>query len=304
MKKEWRFTTYKRQEVDSLIRGLLYTFVMLLVSISFWLLLEGVSYSTGVNSDESLKVVIEEVEGLIKEGDRLIIDRFSMETEEKAKGYFIPRGWNLLRFSKIKTLTNYTPIENSNNVFIKAESEGSAAPIYKVSKFDPKEYTYLSWRWKVENILEKGNAHIKEGDDFSVSLGIIFDYDPQRASLRKKILYTLVKLFYGVYPPDYVIAYVWGNGVHVKKGDKIANPYSKIVKMFVLENGSKHLNQWITEERNILEDFKEAFGAYPKQKVGGIAIHTHSDDTSNYYKEKYRAVGYYDDIIVSKTPNL
>lgn len=197
MKKEWGYTTYKTQEVDSLVCGLLYTFVMLF----FCLLLAWASPSfAGVNSDESLKVVIEEGEGLIKEGDRLIIDRFSMETEEKGKGYFLPKGWNLLRFSKFKTLTSYTPLENNNNVFIKAESKGTAAPIYKISKFDPKEYPYLSWRWKAENILEKGDSHTKEGNDFSVSLGIIFDYNPRSASFKKKIIYSLIKLFYGTYP--------------------------------------------------------------------------------------------------------
>jgi hypothetical protein len=72
--------------------------------------------------------------------------------------------------------------------------------------------------------------------------------------------------------------------------------------MFVLENGSSHLYKWRIEERNILEDFKEAFGTYPKQRVGGIGIHTDSDNTSYYYKNRYRAVGYYDDIIVSKMP--
>jgi hypothetical protein len=72
--------------------------------------------------------------------------------------------------------------------------------------------------------------------------------------------------------------------------------------MFVLENGSSHLHEWRTEERNILEDFKEAFGTYPQQRVGGIGIHTDSDNTSYYYNNSYQAVGYYDDIVVSKIP--
>jgi hypothetical protein len=260
--------------------------------------------ATQVKDDESFKVTMGEGEELLQDGDSLIIDRFSMETEEKPKGFFVPKGWNLLRFGRTKTLTHYTPVEDGNNVYIKAESDGSAAPIYKIAKFDPKEYPYIAWKWKADNILKKGNAYTKKGNDFSVSLGIIFDYDPQSASLLKNIKYSLIKLFYGVYPPDHVILYVWGNGVHEKKGDIIANPYSGIVKMFVLENGSSHLYKWKAEERNILEDFKEAFGTYPKHGVGGIGIHTDSDNTSYYYKNRYHAVGYYDDIVVSKIPRL
>jgi hypothetical protein len=256
--------------------------------------------ATKIDADNSFQVTIGESENLLKDGDRLIIDRFSMETEERVEGFFVPKGWYLLRFRGSTKLTSYTPVEDGNNVYIKAESEASGAPIYKIAKFNPQDYPYISWRWKADNILEKGNAYTKKGNDFSVSLGIIFDYDPHRASFIKHVKYSLIKLFYGAYPPDYVILYVWGNGVHEKKGDIISNPYSETVKMFVLENGNSNLNKWRVEERNILEDFKEAFGTYPKQKVGGIGIHTDSDNTSLYYNASYRAVGYYDDIIVSK----
>ena len=279
--------------------------VIILASVIFWFLLVSPSPSaTKVDADNSLQATVKESGTLLKDGDELIVDRFSMETEERLKGFFVPKGWDLLRFRGSKKLTRYTPVEDGDNVYIRAESEGSAAPIYKIAKFNPQDYPYISWRWKADNILEKGNAYTKKGNDFSVSLGIIFDYDPQKASFVKNIKYSLIKLFYGVYPPDYVILYVWGNGVHEKTGEIIPNPYSGIVKMFVLENGNSHLSEWRIEERNILEDFKDAFGTYPKQRVGGIGIHTDSDNTSLYYNNSYHTVGYYDDIIVSKIPRF
>jgi hypothetical protein len=279
--------------------------VIILASVIFSFLLVSISPSaTKIDADNSFQFATKERETLLIDGDKLVIDRFSIETEERVKGFFVPKGWYLLKFRGSKKLTNYTPVEDGNNVYIRAESEGSAAPIYKIAKFSPQDYPYISWRWKTDNILEKGNAYTKKGNDFSVSLGIIFDYDPQRASFIKNVKYSFIKLFYGAYPPDYVILYVWGNGVHEKKGDIISNPYSEIVKMFVLENGNTHLSKWKVEERNILEDFKEAFGTYPEQKVGGIGIHTDSDNTTLYYNGSYRAVGYYDDIIVSKRPRF
>jgi hypothetical protein len=291
------------QEASNTFFNLLHIPVIILASVIFWLLLASTSSSEKkFDLKETLTVDKEESGELLKDGDKLIIDRFSMVTEELVKGFVVPKGWHLLRFRGTKTLTHYRPVEDGNNVYIRAESDGSAAVIYKIAEFDPREYPYIAWKWKVENVLEKGNAYTKKGNDFSVSLGIIFDYDPQRASVLKKIKYSFINLFYGVYPPDYVLLYVWGNGVHEKEGDIISSPYSKTVKMFVLENGSSHLYKWRTEERNILEDFKEAFGTYPKQRVGGIGIHTDSDNTSYYYKNRYQAVGYYDDIIVSKIP--
>jgi hypothetical protein len=285
------------------LSNLLHLPMIILASLIFWLLLANTSSSEKkVDLKETLTVDREESKGLINDGDKLIIDRFSTATEERDKGFVVPKGWHLLRFRGTKTLTQYSPVEDGNNVYLRAESNGSAAVIYKIAQFDPREYPFIAWEWKTENIIEKGNAYTKKGNDFSVSLGIIFDYDPQRASVLKKIKYSFIKLFYGLYPPDYVILYVWGNGVHEKKGDIISSPYSDTVKLFVLENGSSHLYKWRTEERNILEDFKEAFGTYPQQRVGGIGIHTDSDNTSYYYKNRYQAVGYYDDIIVSKIP--
>jgi hypothetical protein len=282
---------------------LLHLPMIILASVTFSLLPANTSSSgKKVDLKETLTVDREESKGLIKDGDQLIIDRFSMATEERDQGFVVPKGWHLLRFRGTKTLTHYSPVEDGNNVYIRAESNGSAAVIYKIAQFDPREYPYIAWKWKTENILEKGNAYTKKGNDFSVSLGIIFDYDPQRASVLKKIKYSFIKLFYGVYPPDYVLLYVWGNGIYEKKGGIITSPYSETVKMFVLENGSSHLHEWRTEERNIFEDFKEAFGTYPQQRVGGIGIHTDSDNTSYYYNNTYQAVGYYDDIIVSKIP--
>jgi hypothetical protein len=291
-----------RQGSKNLSKLLFMTGIILVSMILSFILVRTSPSAAKVSADNSFQVAIEEREGLLKDGDTLIVDRFSMETEEREKGFFVPKGWYLLRFRGSTKLTSYTPVEDGNNVYIKAESEASGAPIYKIAKFNPQDYPYISWRWKADNILEKGNAYTKKGNDFSVSLGIIFDYDPQRASFIKSVKYSLIKLFYGAYPPDYVILYVWGNGVHEKKGDIITNPYSETVKMFVLENGNSNLNKWRIEERNILKDFKDAFGTYPKQRVGGIGIHTDSDNTSLYYSGNYRAVGYYDDIVVSKVP--
>ena len=90
---------------------------------------------------------------------------------------------------------------------------------------------------------------MKKGNDFSVSL----DYDPRGLLLRRKSSTLSSNCSMASIPQ---ILYVWGNGVHEKKGDK-SSPYTETVKMFVLENGGSHLYKWRIEERNILEDFKE-----------------------------------------------
>ncbi|NOZ43503.1 MAG: DUF3047 domain-containing protein, partial [Alphaproteobacteria bacterium] len=55
------------------------------------------------------------------------------------------------------------------------------------------------------------------------------------------------------------------------------------------ESGNKKLGKWITETRNIYNDYKKAFGKKPPL-VSGIAIMTDTDNTNS------SAVSYYGDI--------
>ena len=55
------------------------------------------------------------------------------------------------------------------------------------------------------------------------------------------------------------------------------------------------LNQWLSEERNIYEDYKKAFGQEPPM-ISGVAIMTDTDNTGE------TATAYYGDILFKK-PN-
>ena len=58
----------------------------------------------------------------------------------------------------------------------------------------------------------------------------------------------------------------------------VANPYTDRVMMFVVESGTEKLNQWITEERDITEDYQVAFGE-PQTAITSIAVMTDTDNT-------------------------
>jgi hypothetical protein len=73
----------------------------------------------------------------------------------------------------------------------------------------------------------------------------------------------------------------------------IPNPYTNRVIMIVVESGETKLNQWVSEERNIFEDYKKAFGQEPPM-ISGIAIMTDTDNTGE------SATAYYGDILFRK----
>ena len=63
--------------------------------------------------------------------------------------------------------------------------------------------------------------------------------------------------------------------------------------MIVVESGPAKLNTWITEERNVYEDYKRAFGEEPPM-ISGVAIMTDTDNTGE------SAEAYYGDIVLKK----
>jgi hypothetical protein len=203
----------------------------------------------------------------------------------------LPPDWKPLTFKKIERHTTYKLVKDNDTVVIQAVAEASASGLTREVKINPKEYPIIRWRWKVSNILKKGDVHKKEGDDYPARIYITFEYDPSKLSFFEKAKYKTIKLLYGQYPPLAAINYIWESKAPV--GTMVPNPYTDRVLMFVVESGTDKLNQWVNEERNIYEDYKKAFGAEPPM-ISGVAIMTDTDNTGE------SATTYYGDIVFKK----
>jgi hypothetical protein len=224
---------------------------------------------------------------LAESDNQLLVGTFS----EAQPGKTLPAGWKPLTFEKIPTHTQYDLVKDGDEVVVKAVSEQSSSGITREIRIDPKEFPVVEWRWKVANILKNGNVNEKSGDDYPARLYITFEYDSTKVGFFEKAKYETVKLIYGQYPPIGAINYIWESKSPI--GTMVPNPYTDRVNMIVIESGETRLNEWITEERNIFEDYKKAFGEDPP-KISGVAIMTDTDNT------KERAVAYFGDIVFKK----
>jgi hypothetical protein len=207
----------------------------------------------------------------------------------------LPSDWKPLTFKKIEKHTTYTLVKDDGKVVIKAVAKASASGLTREIKINPKEYPIVQWRWKVTNVLEKGNVKQKDGDDYPARIYITFKYDPSKLSLAEKAKYEAVKVLYGQYPPHGAINYIWESKAPL--GTVVPNPYTDRVKMVVVESGEAKLNQWVNEERNLYEDYKKAFGEEPPL-ISGVAIMTDTDNTGE------SATAYYGDILFKKSGSL
>ncbi len=188
-------------------------------------------------------------------GNFIIIDDF--ESGLKA-------GWERKDF---EGKTSYEVVKEKNGHVLKAVSDGSATGLIYKYKYDVNEYPILTWRWKIEKIIKKGDAYTKEGDDYAARVYVIF---PHWIPFKTRS-----------------INYIWAN--KLPKGAHTPNTYYKKAILLAVESGPENIGKWITEERNVYEDYKKLFGEEPRM-AGGVAIMTDTDQTGE------KAVSYYDDI--------
>jgi len=203
----------------------------------------------------------------------------------------LPEGWKFLYFKKISRHTRYSVVRKDGRACLKAESDASASGIYRELSLDPRRYPYLSWRWRVQGILEKGNAHTREGDDYPARIYVSFEYDPERASTGKAIKYGFIRLLYGQYPPAATITYIWAN--RLPEGEAVPNAYTgDAVMMVAVESGGEKAGQWVEVQRDVYADYRRLFKGEPPN-ISGIGIMTDTDNTG----EKMTA--WYADIVFS-----
>ncbi len=160
---------------------------------------------------------------------------FAAEKAESAEGFQedfsgpmgsegLPNGWKHLYFNKISRHTRYKVVREGSNSYLQNESDASASGVYREVALNPERYRYLSWRWKVQGILSKGDARTREGDDYPARIYVTFRYDPEKASAGTAFKYGLIRLWYGKHPPLASITYIWAN--RLPKGEPIPNAYT------------------------------------------------------------------------------
>jgi hypothetical protein len=184
--------------------------------------------------------------------------------------------WRPLTFPKIKEHSEYTIEHQGRESVLRAESRASASAIVYRKPFNVYDYPMLRWKWKVMSVYEKGNARTKEGDDYPLRIYVLFEYNPDKAGFYDAIKYGLAKTLYGEYPPHSALNYIWAN-----RDDEtgiITNTYASNARMIVLQKGKKNLGRWIVEERNILDDYRKAFGTDPPA-MATLGIMNDSDNT-------------------------
>ena len=197
--------------------------------------------------------------------------------------------WIILRGN---TPTTYRVAEVEGVAALEADSAQGGSGMWRKIRIDPHAQPVMEWRWrvpaKVETRLVKNSSTSP-----AVRLSLAFHGDPAKLDFDDRVKLRMARALTVNGLPYASLLYVWMVGVPVDT--VLHSPHTDRVRMIVAESGVKRAGEWITLRRNVMEDFRRAFGEEPDDIVGVGLMTDYGDDGS-------RRRAYYGDITFRSGP--
>ena len=167
--------------------------------------------------------------------------------------------------------TDYRLAVMKGRIAIRATGQQSASGLIRRVAVDPVKCPIIEWSWSVTKMQKNADLRVKDREDVAASIFLLFGdpgflFDPK---------------------PVPTLRYVWTNG-NVPIEAIVNNPYMPgTVRSIVVESGTDRIGAWITERRNVMEDFLNAFGYRPTERIHAVVLFTDNDQTQEPVEAYY-----------------
>jgi hypothetical protein len=209
----------------------------------------------------------------VQEGSLVEAARFS----KLRAGADAKDGWEQFVFVKGNTPTRYQLVEQDGVVVIQADSAEGGSGLSRKLHIDPRRHPIIEWRWRVPRDSGRGGAAGPSSVSPPVRVSLAFDGDVSKLDFDDRTKLRMAKALTATGLPYASLLYVWLNR---RPTDSVySSPHTERVKHIVVESGEQHLDQWVTVRRNVLEDYKRAFGEEPGHIVA-VGIMTDFGDNN------------------------
>jgi hypothetical protein len=168
----------------------------------------------------------------------------------------IPEGWSGQSWGNPQY--ELTVVTDGSDRVLHLRSRGDNSTISKEIKVDVKELPLLVWRWKAVALPVGGDCRRKATDDQAAQIYVAFPRFPTAVRSR-------------------IIGYVWDTTAPA--GTIVKSESSALVTYVVVRSGAAELGRWLTETRNVYDDFKRIYGEAPTEPVGAVSVAIDSNDT-------------------------
>jgi hypothetical protein len=183
----------------------------------------------------------------------LAVEDWSKQSEGKTG---IPDGWTGQNWGSPKY--DFRIETQSGRKVLHLKSHDDSSTISKEAKVNVKDQPILQWSWQAVALPKGGDARKSATDDQALQVYVTFPRFPSAVRSR-------------------IISYIWDTTAPA--GAVFKSEKTGLVTYVVVRSGAADLGKWVTESRNVLEDYKKIYGEVPGEEVGAISISIDSNDT-------------------------
>jgi len=200
-----------------------------------------------------------------------------------AQGAQAPQPW---RFTTLpnKAPTRFEVVQQDGKRVLKVEADQSYGNLVHATQVPLNSGTTLAWRWRVDEFVQDADLRTRAGDDGAAKVCVFFDFPVDKLPVGERTKLALARRATGEDVPSEALCYVWDN--KEAKGSEFMNAFTRRVRMVVLESGATAKpGGWMAERRNLLADYRRAFGeeaGTTMPDVVAVAISADADNTRGH----------------------
>ncbi len=180
----------------------------------------------------------------------------------------IPRGWEL---DNKKEPIDISLVEEGGQSVVCFKSDKSAFGLYSKQNFDIRDYPFLNWEWKVTDLPAGGSFLDKDRDDQAAQVYVSFG-----------------SLSFFNKPFVKAVGYYWSSTLPV--GTEGPCPTWSKSWVIVLQTGREKLGEWVSEKRNVYEDYVRLFDDKDPSDVSALRLYTNSQHTETSSEVLFRNI--------------
>lgn len=184
-------------------------------------------------------------------------------------------GW-LPRPMPSKRWADFQPVVQDGLAGLQLQANASLSFLHRELQPPRIDVQRVAWSWWLGNELPEADLAQADISDSPVRLLLAFDGDRDRLTGRQAMASELVRLLTGHELPFATLTYVWTR--QYAPGTVLHNPRSDRIRYLVVEQGPARLGRWLSYERDIQADYRNAFGEAPGPLVG-VGLMTDTDNT-------------------------
>jgi Protein of unknown function (DUF3047) len=204
-----------------------------------------------------------------------------------------PAAWKFATLPN-KAPTKYTVVELAGAKVLKVESDESYGNLVHGMRAKVSDRSALSWRWRVDKLIENADLKVRSGEDSAAKLCVFFGFDANKLSFSERTKLSLGRTTTGEDVPTQTLCYVWDNKLPPETFFQSA--FTSRIRFLIVQSGSGSLGQWVSQRRDLVADYQRLFGDESEGKVPevtGVSVSADSDNT------KGKGLAYFGDITLT-----